>query len=160
MKRRSRERRKELAELNVTAFMNLMVILVPFLLITTVFSKLTILELNGPAADQEPPPEPEQEIEIVLRKDSIEVGDSQVGALQRFAKTEDGYPVEKISALLQKVKARLPDKLTATLLLEPDIPYDDLVKVMDAVRVVEVEQEGVTTLAELFPEIALGDAPQ
>ena len=42
---------KEAVELNITAFMNLMVILVPFLLITAVFSRLTILELNLPALD-------------------------------------------------------------------------------------------------------------
>ena len=43
-----RHRRKETAEMNITAFMNLMVILVPFLLITAVFSRLTILQLNLP----------------------------------------------------------------------------------------------------------------
>ena len=40
----------EPADINITAFMNLMVILVPFLLITAVFSRITILELNLPAA--------------------------------------------------------------------------------------------------------------
>jgi biopolymer transport protein ExbD len=32
------------AELNITAFMNLMVVLVPFLLMTAVFSHITILD--------------------------------------------------------------------------------------------------------------------
>ena len=42
--RRSRSNRKhEAVELNITAFMNLMVILVPFLLITAVFSQVAIL---------------------------------------------------------------------------------------------------------------------
>jgi biopolymer transport protein ExbD len=44
----------ETAELNITAFMNLMVILVPFLLITAVFSRLAILELNLPGSSTEP----------------------------------------------------------------------------------------------------------
>ena len=49
MRRRLRHRRPE-AELNITAFMNLMVILVPFLLITAVFSQVAILELNLPTS--------------------------------------------------------------------------------------------------------------
>ena len=46
-------------EIDVTTFLNLMVVLIPFLLITAVFSQLTIVELNlpsaagGPASDQE-----------------------------------------------------------------------------------------------------------
>jgi biopolymer transport protein ExbD len=43
-----RRHNHDTAELNITAFMNLMVILVPFLLITAVFSRLAILELNLP----------------------------------------------------------------------------------------------------------------
>ena len=49
MMRRSRHRRnKEPAELQITAFMNLMVVLVPFLLITAVFSQMAVLDLNLP----------------------------------------------------------------------------------------------------------------
>ena len=39
-----RSTNEDTAELNITAFLNLMVILVPFLLITAVFSRLAILE--------------------------------------------------------------------------------------------------------------------
>ena len=41
------------AELNITAFMNLMVILVPFLLITAVFSRLAVIELYLPGSSTE-----------------------------------------------------------------------------------------------------------
>ena len=37
-------------EIDVTTFLNLMVVLVPFLLITAVLSRLTIVELNLPSA--------------------------------------------------------------------------------------------------------------
>lgn len=54
---------------------------------------------------------------------------------------------------------RYPDKTDATLLLEPEIEYDTLVQVMDAVRVEEVASEnGSTQFGELFPEISVGDA--
>src|SRR5690606_32529188 len=79
-RRWQRHRRHEAAELNITAFMNLMVILVPFLLITAVFSRLAIIELNLPtsqaAADQVE--EPRFQLEITVRSDVIEVGDRNV----------------------------------------------------------------------------------
>ena len=52
--RKSGRRNVETAELNITAFMNLKVILVPFLLITAVFSRLEVLELNLPGTSTEP----------------------------------------------------------------------------------------------------------
>ena len=48
MPRRTHRRKHPAAELNITAFMNLMVVLVPFLLMTAVFSHITILDLNLP----------------------------------------------------------------------------------------------------------------
>ena len=53
-RRGGRRHNDDTAELNITAFMNLMVILVPFLLITAVFSRLAILELNLPGSSTEP----------------------------------------------------------------------------------------------------------
>lgn len=44
MRKRLRHHHHE-AELNITAFLNLMVILIPFLLITAAFSRFAILEL-------------------------------------------------------------------------------------------------------------------
>ena len=44
---RRRHTKKEAEEMNITAFMNLMVILVPFLLITAVFSKIASTETIG-----------------------------------------------------------------------------------------------------------------
>jgi biopolymer transport protein ExbD len=45
-----RRRHKEPAELDMTTFLNLMVVLVPFLLITAVFSRITIVELSLPSS--------------------------------------------------------------------------------------------------------------
>ncbi|MFC6978348.1 ExbD/TolR family protein [Microbulbifer taiwanensis] len=49
MRRRRQGRNKEAPELDITAFLNLMVVLVPFLLVSAVFSRVTILELNMPS---------------------------------------------------------------------------------------------------------------
>ncbi|WP_455234707.1 ExbD/TolR family protein [Thiogranum longum] len=164
MKRRWRKKHlSEPAEVNITAFMNLMVILVPFLLITAVFSRITILDLNlpvpgapNPASN---PDEPELQLEVILRQDVIEVGDRKRGLLKVVSVATDGSHLEEISGLLQQIKARYPDKQDVTLLLETDIPYERMVEMMDTLRVVRVEQEGESVMAELFPAISIGDAP-
>jgi len=63
------------AEMNITAFMNLMVILVPFLLITAVFSHLAILELDLPNAQPDQPLVPPLALEVTVRSDRLEIAD-------------------------------------------------------------------------------------
>ena len=57
------------------------------------------------------------------------------------------------------MKSRYPDKTEATILLEPQTPYDTLIQVMDRTRIVEVNAGLSTVQAELFPQVAIGDAP-
>ena len=45
-----KRRTKPTYDIDITTFLNLMVVLVPFLLITAVFSRLTIVELNLPSS--------------------------------------------------------------------------------------------------------------
>ena len=89
----------------------------------------------------------------------IEVGERNAGLLTSLPSTDDGYELEKLTEYLKRVKGKYPDKLDATLLLEPDVPYDVLVQVMDAVRVYRATDQGQFVKAELFPEISIGDAP-
>ncbi len=89
----------------------------------------------------------------------IEVGDRNGGLIRRIPANEAGQDYRQLSELLQQVKARFPEKLDAMLLLEADISYDTVVQVMDSIRVAPVVQAGTLQLAELFPEIAIGDAP-
>jgi biopolymer transport protein ExbD len=151
----------EAAELNITAFMNLMVILVPFLLITAVFSRLAILELNLPASSTEPadPQELTFQLEVIVRADKIEVGDRNVGALGVYPNTNDGYDYESLSTKLAEIKDRYPQKTDAAILLESEIPYDTLVQVMDRVRVAELVEDAGVRRRDLFPDISIGDAP-
>jgi biopolymer transport protein ExbD len=159
-----RQRHKEAEELNITAFMNLMVILVPFLLITAVFSRLAVLELNLPNAQSQvvdQPPERELQLEITIRENSIEVGDRNEGRLQLFENSAESYDLAALSDYLQNVKRSFPDKADATVLLEPDIDYQTIVEVMDTVRVVQLVDDASREVVryELFPEISIGDAP-
>jgi biopolymer transport protein ExbD len=151
-------------EVNITAFMNLMVILVPFLLITAVFSRITILDLNLPvpgSANQSAQHDDKEQLalEVTVRRDTVEVGDRKRGRIKLFKVNDDGSYLNDVSETLQQIKARFPDKSDVTLLLEKDIPYQRLVEMMDTLRVVKVRQGDETVNAELFPAISVGDAP-
>ena len=157
-----RRRNTEPVELNITAFMNLMVILVPFLLMTAVFSRLTILELNlpGPSTESVDPQDQVFQLEIIVRKDKIEVGDRNQGLLAIYPNSEDGdYDYDALSAKLAQLKDRYPEKTEASILLESDIEYNTLIQIMDRVRVEEEIAEDSIIRNDLFPDISIGDAP-
>jgi biopolymer transport protein ExbD len=158
--RRAARRKKEVAELNITTFMNLMVILVPFLLITAVFSRLAIVELDLPLAESNSSAEqPEFSLEVIVRQDSIEVGDRNRGSLELLPKIEGEYDYSGLTDYLKRVKVTFPDKLDVALLLEPDVEYDVLVQVIDATRSYPEVMAGDVVKAVLFPEVSIGDAP-
>ena len=161
IRRSGKRRRHEMAELNITAFMNLMVILVPFLLITAVFSRLAVLELNLPSSSVETSDLQEDQfnLEVTIRDQVIQVGDRRTGIIKSFTADDAGHDYHALGDLLRELKARFPDQTEATLLLEPDVPYDVLVQVMDTVRVAVLPEEEQLVRAELFPEISIGDAP-
>ncbi len=156
-----RRRTKEAPNLDITTFMNLMVVLVPFLLISAVFSRVTILELSVPtAAGGSTLVQPNFAIEVIVRKAGLELanGNSVVAAMP---KRDGEYDLEQLSEMLQRLKSSYPEKTDATVLMEPDIEYDYLIRVMDTLREVEIPDEasGEVAKATLFPDISIGDAP-
>lgn len=160
-RRVGRRPNEETAELNITAFMNLMVILVPFLLMTAVFSRLAILELNLPGSSSEPANQQNLtfQLEVTVRKDQIEVGDRNQGRFGVYKNSEDGYDYDALSEKLSEIKKRYPEKTDAAILLESDIAYDTLVQVMDRVRISQKIEDGAIVRSDLFPDISIGDAP-
>ncbi|KQU65943.1 MULTISPECIES: biopolymer transporter ExbD [unclassified Rhizobacter] len=156
-----RRLRKETAHLEITAFINLIVVLVPFLLSTAVFSRLAVIDISLPAKNTavEQLKVDNLQLEVVLRPDSLEIGDRIGGLIQRIPNTATGYDTAALSALIQQIKAKFPDKVDASVLAEPNTPYDALVQVMDSVRVVVVSKGATLLHTELFPNISIGDAP-
>jgi biopolymer transport protein ExbD len=154
-----KRRNAETPEMNITAFMNLMVVLVPFLLITAVFSRLAIIELNLPAASSAVAEEPSFQLEVTIRADSVEVGERSQGLLTRLPRTDGHHDLDGLADYLLRVKSNYPDMSNVTVLLEPDVAYDTLVQVMDVLRFHEVGEGRQLLRAELFPDISIGDAP-
>ena len=158
--RRLMRRQRKPSELLLVPMIDIFTVLVTFLLMTAVFSRTVIIELKLPPAYAEyKEPPPGLQLEVVVRKDSLLVDDRNSGPLAPFPNKNGAYDFDGLSQYLQLVKAKFPDKTDATVLLEPDTPYDTVVQVMDRVRVLEVNA-GLNVLQyELFPDISIGDAP-
>lgn len=158
---RVRRLRKEPAHLEVTAFINLIVVLVPFLLSTAVFSRIAVMDMSlpAPSAGVAQLQVDKLQLEVVIRPDALEVGDRIGGLIARLPNNAQGYDLVALTRLAQQIKQRYPDETAATVLAQPDTPYDTLVQVMDATREVRSVQGKEMLHTELFPALAIGDAP-
>jgi biopolymer transport protein ExbD len=156
-----RLRKKQHAALEVTAFINLIVVLVPFLLSTAVFTRMAVVDLALPAQNSgtEQLKKDNLQLEIVIRPDGLEVADRLGGLIERIPNGAQGVDVAALGVTMGHIKIRYPATMTASVLAEPNTPYDVLVQVMDAVRASHVPQGRKTVVTELFPDISIGDAP-
>ena len=152
-------------EIDVTTFLNLMVVLVPFLLITAVFSRLTIVELNLPSSAGGPSSNNDGFTpEVIVREKHIEITNGNA-IIAVIPNKEDEYDLQSLSDYMVELKQTYPGQDAASVLMEARIPYDYLIQVMDIVRSVEVpveeaaEGEPQVELMALFSEISVGDAP-
>lgn len=160
MKRISNKYIAEAQELNITAFMNLMVILVPFLLITAVFSRITVLELNLPPlnAKVKEQEKVKLQLELVLREKTFDIQDVNLGVIKSFERVDGATRWDLFKNILVEIKSRFPEENNITLLLEPGVNYKTLIQVMDHVRSADVVQGLSLETIELFPNISIGDA--
>jgi biopolymer transport protein ExbD len=158
--RKIQRHQRKPAELTLVSMIDIFTVLVTFLLMTAVFSRTVILELKLPPANSDfTPPPPGLQLEVVVRKDLLLVDDRNSGPLATFPNKDGNYDLDALSQYLQRVKSKYPDKTDASILLEPDTPYDIVIQVMDRIRVLEVNAGLSVEQYELFPDISIGDAP-
>lgn len=155
---------KEDAELNITSFMNLMIVLVPVLLLNMVFASTAILDIKLPPGASTPDdPKKNEQIELIIRKDHMMLNFPAGAALAQFPTVNGEYDYKKLSLKLQELKRHFvnqdKEKKDILLLAEPDTNYQTIVSTMDAVRSYKAVIVTDVVDAELFPDISLGDAP-
>lgn len=138
----------EIAELNVTPFMNLMIVLVPVLLMSLVFTHTTVIELDFPGASSDSSGEV-QHLEVSILKQELVIAD-QRGVVKRLPMINGEHDFAGLNEAMLRAKQQMPNKRDALILLEPDTQYQSLVFVMDSIRAYET--------IELFPDMSLGDA--
>lgn len=166
---RTRRLRKPVAALEVTAFINLIIVLVPFLLSTAVFSQMAVHELTLPAANSQAQALDQLkgetlQLTVVLREHSVEVSDREQGLIQRLVRDSSSVSSQalvftQLNMLAQQIKQRAPQTTAVTLLAEPQIQYDIVVQAMDALRTAQQVQNARAVSVALFPEISIGQAP-
>ena len=105
MIRRRHKRHTEAVELNVTPFMNLMIVLVPVLLLSMVFTHTTVIDLNFPSGGKAGDMDPESvHLEIQVLKNQLVVAD-QRSIIKRIPRLKNGqHDFEALSEVLQKIK--------------------------------------------------------
>lgn len=140
----------EVKELQITAFLNLMVILIPFLLVTAVFVRITAIELSLPVESKAFQPgekyTPVQRLNLIVSISEKEITVLSNGtSLMVFSRDEKGsYNFDGISKFLLQLKQQYPEEKGAVVLSRPYISYKTLVETIDAVR-------------EGFPDISIGE---
>ena len=144
--------------INLVPMIDIMTVLVLYLLVATLQKHLSILELNMPTtAPTVVMEQPKLQLSVTVRSKELIVSD-RYGAIQVLANPE-GYDLPALSQLLVEIKRKAPEETAINLLLEPDVQYDVLVQVMDAVRLWPPDLPAEFGSKDLFPDIALGDAP-
>jgi biopolymer transport protein ExbD len=146
--------------INLVPMIDILTVLVLYLLVGTIFRQFTVLQLNLPGPSQAAPAEerPPLDLKVVLRTQRLEVHDRN-GAVRVLTNANNAYDTAALGALLADVKRLNAHEESVTLLLEPDVKYDALVQVMDAVRAFPAGSAELTQGVPMFPVIAIGDAP-
>ena len=139
-------------ELELTPFLNLMVILIPALLLGAVFTQVSILGIeqpgDGPQGASAATP-PELVLDVYLTSQGLDVKNRGHEDLGHFASND----YASLNALLHTIKTQHPKINSATLRVEPDMNYQDIVTTLDAIRTVESKESGRRYV--LFPDIQL-----
>ena len=149
-------------ELDVTTFMNLMVVLVPFLLLSAAFTEITIHDLNLPTIAEGSLANDDRNkvnLEVVIRHDSLDVLDRYRGRLMLIPNKGGRHDFAALHDKLRDIKATYPQVSHVTLLLDPEVKYDVLVATMDAVRSYDEPAVPKKIKRDLFPDVSIGDAP-
>lgn len=162
--------------LDIRPVMNLMVVLIPILLYSAVFTKLSIRELNLPPASaagqlqkEQKPKEKEKRLflTVLISKKGFFIG-TQAAYLTGEAKksdepaiplTEDQqYNFDALQKYLLEIKQKIQgqgfaDENSAIISAEKDVPYKNIIKTIDYITTI-TDAEGNET--SLFPQIIIG----
>lgn len=176
------QRSRKPADLLLVPMIDIFTVLVTFLLMTAVFSRIAIVQLDLPSAAAGKPAEPTFRLEVIVRKTGFVLtnGRAKIGALP---KVNGKYDFKGLAAAALSLKRKHPRADNASVLLAPTVPYNALIHVTDAIRSAVVplaETDGLvaaapagtdtvianaqgglqqTTRISLFNKIAVGDAP-
>ena len=139
-------------ELNIVPFIDLMSVCIIFLLLTAVWTQVSMIQIGSSiygkrTDDQEsqPPPRPEINLELIVNQSGYTVIVGQDSIPIPRIQGEEGieYDQRNLILTLKGVKDRYPDKKDAMIAVEEDLVYENLIQGMDSL------------LLSGFPEVAI-----
>ena len=149
------------ADIDVTSFMNLMIVLVPVLLMSMTFTKITVMEINLPelSGGSGATLLEQSQLEVVVRNSGIEVF-FPTGSLVKSIPVLDNeqQDFQTLALVLKEIKNKVSDKKDALILSASDLEYQTLITTMDTVKSYQTVVAASLAEVELFPQISLGDA--
>jgi len=172
-------RQRKQAELLLVPMIDVFTVLVTFLLMTAVFSRITVMQIDLPSSVSTKSSEPKFRLEIIVRQDGFELTDGKQ-ALGTIPKLRGEYDLNGLAERVLAVKREHPTSEDASVLSEAKVPYDELIQAMDAIRSADLPATDELVAAQavpgtpaaaagggsaqtvkvaLFTNIALGDAP-
>ena len=152
------------ADLDVTAFLNLMIVLVPVLLLSMTFASVTVLELRLPelTGGKIESENAQSRLELVVKTEGINIYFPENKLVDQIpslidADGDNTYDFERLSLVMRAIKKENIDKKDVVIRLDESVSYQNIVLTMDAVK--SYRDVVVSSLVEfeLFPEISLGD---
>ncbi|WP_414829940.1 ExbD/TolR family protein [Alteromonas sp. H39] len=170
MLRRRVKRPKADAELDITSFMNLMIVLVPVLLMMMVFSRITVIELSLPGLQGESAAEviEQENLEVLVGEEGIAVFFPEGYLIKALpVKTQENGAVvqdwDGLQLILRQLKQTLlakgAEKQDVTLLINDSVPYQQIVTLLETTRSYKDVVAASVVDAELFPEVGFAEVP-
>lgn len=160
-----KEKNEEPADIDVTSFMNLMIVLVPVLLLSMTFTQTTVLEIKLPelTGGTTATSDPQSKLEVAITASGIRVyypENTLVQDIPMIANEEGDqvYDQKKLSYILQVIKQEVSEKKDVLLRSELDTDYQHIVATMDTLKSYKTVVAASVVEIELFPEISLDDA--
>ncbi|MCP4229444.1 MAG: biopolymer transporter ExbD [bacterium] len=131
-RRKSDERVDEEPEL--IPFIDMLVILTCFLLMTQATLQASVIEISLPSSGvggSAPSPQDRQlNLSLIITDKGIRVGGA--GAILPIMEKKNGkYDLKRLEETLIDVKKEYKDQSEIILIVEPEVLYDDLIKIMD-----------------------------
>ena len=135
-------------DVNLVPFIDLMSVLIVFMLLTAVWTQISMIQLGSSIYSKHQDDEPiAKQEDKELRLDIKKSGYSIVFAGKSFPipKTGDGYDVEGLRKLLLKIKDQNPDQKAAQIMVSEDLQFDVFIQGMDVLLQAKFPNIGVIT---------------
>jgi biopolymer transport protein ExbD len=130
-----RGREKEPLEINLVPLIDVMMVILIFLMVTTTYSKFTELQINLPTADAEKQPERPNEISVLVNAQGQYVIDHRPVAFRN---------VEQMAEELKRAGGTLKDPMVV-ISADATATHQAVVRVMEAARLAGLSQITFTT---------------